>query len=212
MTSFLARAAAVVLLALAGVCACAETTLTYEWTNITCGIVAADGSRTEQPCASTSFAAMVEPGQSVFVSASLSYTYSDDGLPLQQPVGFQTDAFGGARPLDHESAGIYVVSNLCQGRLCTLQPDRIDSFGGPNALILGDNLVRDELTGEQTFFASSGVPSTWLQGGAQRGAFLNVVAAITFSGVPPVPEPGTYALMLAGLVMLGVTARPRGGG
>ena len=208
MTSFLARAAAVALLALAGACARAETTLTYEWTNISCGIVAADGSRTEQPCASTSFAAMVEPGQSVFVSASLSYTYSDDGLPLANPAGFQTDAFGGARLLDHESAGIYVVSNLCQGRLCTLRADRSDSFSGPNALILGDNLVPDELTGEQTYFASSGVPSTWL-GGAPRGAFLSVVAANTFSGVPPIPEPGTYALMLAGLAVLGVAARRR---
>ena len=105
-----------------------------------------------------------------------------------------------------------MLSSLCQGRLCTLRPDRIDSFSGPNALILGDNLMPDEMTGEQTFFASSGVPSTWLQGGATRGAFLIVVAATTFSGVPPVPEPSTYVLMLAGLAMLGVAARQRGCG
>ncbi len=210
MSSFLARAAALSLLALAGVCARGETTLTFEWTNITCGIIAADGSRTVQPCASTSFAAMVEPGQAVFVSASLSYTYSDDGLPLEHLGIFQTDALGHGRSIDHEAAVIFMTSNLCQSRSCLLfgvPPDRLDSFSGPTGLIIGENTVPDETSGAVGFFASSGVPSTLLSGGT-RSAFFHA-SVTTFSGVAPVPEPGTYALMLAGLAVLGVAARRR---
>jgi hypothetical protein len=85
MTSFLTRAAAVALLALGGACARTETTLTFEWINITCGIIEADGSRAEQSCTGPSFSALAPPGQSVVVSASLSYAYSDDGLPLEHP-------------------------------------------------------------------------------------------------------------------------------
>ena len=210
MTSFLARAAAVALLALAGACARAETTLTFEWTNIHCGIIAADGSRAEQSCTGPSFSALAQPGQSVFVSASLSYTYSDDGLPLEHPGFFQTDAFGHGRSVDHEAAVIFMTSNLCQSRLCLLtggRPDLLDSFSGPTGLIFGENTVPDETSGAVSFFASSGVPSNFLSG-EMRIAFFSA-SVTTFSGVTPIPEPSTYALTLAGLALLGVAALRR---
>jgi PEP-CTERM motif len=191
--------------------ASAMTTFTYTWTNITCGIIAADGSRAEESCSGPSFAAMVEPGQSVFVSASLSYTYSDDGLPLEQPGFFQTDAFGHGRSVDHEAAVIFMTSNLCLSRLCLLtggRPDLLDTFSGPTGLIFGENAVPDEASGAVGFFASAGVPSTQLSGGT-RFAFFHA-SVTTFSGVPAIPEPGTYALMLAGLALLGVVALRRG--
>lgn len=192
--------------------ASAMTTFTYTWTNITCGIIAADGSRTAQSCSGPSFAAMVEPGESVFVSASLSYTYSDDGLPLEQPGFFQTDALGHGRSLDHEAAVISMMSNLCLTRLCLLfggRPDSIDT-GPSGGLIFGENMVPDEESGAVGFFASSGVPSTSPPSpfGYTRLAFF-IASVTTFSGVTPVPEPGTYALMLAGLAMLGAAARQR---
>ena len=195
---------------MAGVGARGETTLTFEWTNITCGIIAADGSRSAQSCTGPSFSALVEPGQAVFVSATLSYTYSDDGLPLDQLGFFQTDAFGHGRSVDHEAAVIFMTSNQCLSRFCLLfrnDPAIIDTFSGPTGLIFGDNAVPDEASGVVGFFASAGVPSTQLSGGT-RLAFFHA-SATTFSGVPPVPEPSTYVLMLAGLALLGVAARRR---
>jgi hypothetical protein len=176
----------------------ADTNLTTAWTDATCGVIARDGTRTLGACSGLSFSALLQPGETAFVSATLRWTYDDDGLALDRPQAFQTDAFGSVRILTHESAGVFVISNLCQGRSCSYPPDRIDSFSGPNAVILGDNDVPDELTGERTFFASSGVAADWFAP-AQRNAFLGIAVAFAYDGVNPVPELSTWALMLAGL-------------
>jgi hypothetical protein len=175
LRSFL-RTFAVMLLAWAGVSARAETTLTYEWIDITCGTIAADGSRSAQPCATTSFSALLHPGESVYVSASLSYDYHDDGLALARTVTLHPSP-NNMVVLDHEAAVVGVISSLCfDFRSCNAQAaDHVDNFvgAGPlSPLVFGNNLVPDDLSGQSRFFASSGVPSTYPGGVLQRSASM----------------------------------------
>ncbi len=103
----------------------ATTTLDYHWTDITCGIVAADGSTVAQPCTGPgpSFSALVQPGESAFVRATLEYSYHDDGLLLDQPQAFQIDPSGLRNAtVHHEASGLYFASNACIGRYCNDVP------------------------------------------------------------------------------------------
>jgi PEP-CTERM motif len=186
------------------------------WSDVTCGAIDADGTRTLQSCDALSpteplrrgFTAFVEPGESVFVSATLHYAYSDEGWPL--PEG--TYAFPGSPGVTFrvtgEAAALYFYSNQCTTfQECISRPvERIDTFnhgGGP--LILGNNDVPDSLTGELQLLATSGQLATW-PAGATRTAFLNA-DAFTITGIAPaIPEPTTAALMLAGLLSIGSLA------
>lgn len=198
--------------------ASALTTLTFNWTDVTCGIVAADGTQTAaQTCTggggvSPSFSAVVNAGESVFVSANLRYTYSDDGLGLERPFAFQLDPSGlRVRFVDHEAAALYALSNDCQSRYCQRPPELTDAFVGPFVLILGDNAFPDSFSGEQNYFASAGLSAGSPYGQASRGAFLAINGSQVLQGVAaPIPEPATSALMLFGLVaVVGATRRRR---
>jgi hypothetical protein len=188
----------------------ATTTLTTTWTDVECGFIGSDGTRTVQPCNGDlrSFTAVVNtPGEAVYVSATLNYTYSDDGLALDRPFFYQTDVFGGVRLVTNESAAIYVGSNNC-GRGCPFRPEVVNNSSGPFVLILGDNDTPDSFSGQQNYFASSG-NSTVAPLPGPRTAFLSLNATVVQS-VSPIPEPQTWALMLAGLgaLALGVARRP----
>jgi hypothetical protein len=192
--------------------ASAMTTLTYTWSNLDCGIVAADGTRSSLPCtagSSPSFAALVQPGQSAFVTATLNYSYHDDGLALDRPGFFQLDPYGlRVLNVDHEAGGLSVLANGCFSRSCNQPPEQTDTFSGPFSTILGNNEVPDDLNGQIVFSSTAGVTPTWF-GAENRTAFLNVIDQRTFSGVSPAPEPPTYLLLAAGLLMLGAMARRR---
>ena len=131
--------------------ASAMTTLTYTWSNVDCGIVAADGTRSSVPCdagTSPSFAALVQPGQSVFVMATLNYSYHDDGLALDRPGFFQLDPYGqSVLTVDHEAGGFSVRANGCFSRICNQPPHLTDTVSGPYSTVLGNNEVPDDLSG-----------------------------------------------------------------
>lgn len=201
-------------------CLCAHgafamTTLTYHWSDITCGLVGLDDTRTTLTCPSAelSFSAIVQPGQSVFLTATLNYAYHDDGRPLDQRGFFQLDPFGLTMQfVDHEAGGLAFVANGCSGRrVCDQPPYDTDSSNVPFTIVLGDNDQPDDLSGQSVFTVTAGIASDWF-GGAPRTAFIRVADVRTYSGVAPVPEPATYALMLAGLALVGAAARRRGHG
>jgi hypothetical protein len=66
---------------------------------------------------------------------------------------------------------------------------------------------------DQTTFASTVAPGTWtinwLNEGGQVPDFSNLTLFVRDVAVAPIPEPETYALMLAGLGALGAVARRR---
>ncbi len=178
----------------------ATTTLTTSWSDIECGIIATDGTRTARPCPgpTPSFSALAQPGESVYVSATLNYTYSDDGLRLDRPWGYQVDGSGlRVQFVEYESAGLYLVSSDCRGRSCPRPTDVTSSFNGPFLLLLGNNDTPDSFSGQQRFTATSGVSANWPFAGT-RTAFMAISAQMVQS-VTPIPEPQTWALMLAGL-------------
>jgi PEP-CTERM motif len=192
----------------------AMTTLTYTWSNIDCGIVNADSTRSSLPCTAgsgPSFASLAQPGQSVFVTATLNYTYHDDGLALEPRGFFQLDPFGlRIRYVDHEAAGFSVRANGCFSRSCNQPPEQTDTFSGPYTTVLGDNDVPDDLSGQIVFSSTAGVQPSW-PGAETRTAFLSVFDERVFSGVSPAPEPASFLLLGAGLLLLGMAARRQRG-
>jgi PEP-CTERM motif len=199
------------LLGAASASAMAITTLTYHWTDVTCGIVSAGGATTSQPCPGSgpSFTALVQPGESAFVTATLAYSYHDDGLLLDRPETFQVDPFGLRNvAVYHEASSLYFISNQCTSRSCGQPPERTDSFSGPFSILFGNDDVPDDQTGRIDFSAKAGLANSF-PGPESRTVFFNVSTVRTFSQVNAVPEPSTYALMLAGLAMVGTAARRR---
>lgn len=199
------------LLATLGASAAAMTTLTYDWIDIHCGITSPDGTSAARPCPTDrpTFTAVVQPGESAFVTATLAYTYHDDGLPLDRQAGFQMDTSGfQMRYFDHEAAGVGFYSSTCQDRYCHPYAEWTETFSGPVRVLLGDNDVPDDLTGRIGFSVTAGVNSAW-PGAETRTAFISAWS-MEFSPVNAVPEPSTYALMLAGLMSMGFLARRQG--
>lgn len=193
--------------------ASATTSLTFHWADIQCGVTS-PGGPVYGNCSQPSFSALVQPGESVFVVATLSYTYSDDGAPLARPGAFQLDSMG-MRMLfvDHEAGGLYLTSNQCRDQRGNCPRGRTefsDAFNGPNYLIFGNNNSPDSFSEQVTYRASSTLIPTW-PGPSQASAFMGVYRSVTYSGstVPAIPEPSAVALMAAGLLALGVLTRRR---
>jgi hypothetical protein len=203
-----------------------KATLDVYWSDIKCGVTTPQGT-TYAACnglsfTGLSFTVLVQPGSYAFVTATLNYTYHDDGLPLVVigsdglpaiggdglPVRtagvFQSNSFGSVLRVFNEAAGINLISNGC-----CYPPSYTYSFDGPFLLTFGVNDQPDDLTGQVTFTATAGIGDSSSIADT-RTAFIGISNTAVYSSVSPVPEPSTYGLMLAGLLGWAVMAKRRG--
>jgi hypothetical protein len=201
-----------------------KATLDLDWSDVKCGVTTPQGT-TYATCNGLSFTTLVQPGSYAFVTATLNYTYHDDGLPLVavgsdglpvvgsdglpvvRPYAFQSTSSGGVLLVFNEAAGINLVSNACTRFNCQ-PPGYTYSFDGPFLLTFGVNDQPDDLTGQVTFTATAGIGD--FPGADTRTAFIAIANTAVYSSVSPVPEPSTYGLMLAGLLGWAGMAKRRG--
>jgi hypothetical protein len=190
--------------------AAAVVTLTYSWSDVHCSHTSVyTGTIATEPCTTPSMTALVQPGEQVSVQGLFNYVYHDDGLALDRVELFQIDGTGfRLRPIANEAGGLFFQLSWCEdSRYCNLDPVLTHGFMGIRSLVLGDNRVADDLSGQIQFSLMEGLAPN-----APGPRVLTAYAAalvFTFSPVSAIPEPSTNALLLIGLCALGLVARRR---
>lgn len=199
----LASVGAAIVLVSGSSSASATTTLDWEISDISCGVRDfATGATVFSTCSSSSFEAQALPGQVAFLRTTVSYHYSDDGLPLGYPARFQTDPFGAGTIAEFESAGFSARGSGCVRSNCN--PD----LGGVGfqSTILGLNDLPDHFSGTATLETFLAPTPIYSPSGASATLFIEV-SPIVFTAA--IPEPTTWALMACGLLGLAVHSRRR---
>jgi hypothetical protein len=207
----LAAAAAAVAGAAGMAPAAALVTLDTSLSNIACGITDAAGRVDPGDCTRLSFAATIEPGETAFLRATLNYHYTDDGLPLPTPMQFQVNSLGTNGVVTfHEAAALYVNSNLCDSRYCSLPP-HVRAEGTMFApLILGLNDHPDDLSGSRDMYIElTALGDLPLPMSYSTTLFLYPFSIVFAPPAAPIPEPATVSLIGAGLIALAWARRRR---
>lgn len=136
------------------------------------------------------------------------YTYHDDGLLIPSLDPSQAAEY--ERGILSLSTRFAFTPNMCTpGMACNLL-GRLEFTSPP--FVLGSNDMPDDISGEVTLVARYSLTSAFYPfGPSAAGGYLSVsidgVRAQAISA--PVPEPGSYALMLAGLAFLSLIAAKR---
>jgi len=188
--------------------AVAKATLNARFANATC-LLGTDSSVVSVECSplpdfgnAIGFDTVIPRGGGATVTATLLYTYTDDGLPLEDYGAFQLDANGFNWETTYFEAGaLYGGSNSCAGsRYCNQDPAL--SIWGSTAfppILLGLNTVADRVTGSITLFSNIYVSPPYQFESLTATVYVDW-NAVTYSGV--VPEPSTFLMMAAGLAIL----------
>jgi PEP-CTERM motif len=191
--------------------AAALVTLETSISDIACGITDAAGLSRFGNCTGLSFAAVIDPGETAFLRATLHYHYTDQGLPLPTPMQFQVNSLGSNGIVTfNEAAGLYVNSNLCQGRSCTLPP-HVQAQGTLFApLILGLNDQPDDLAGSRDMYIElTALGDLPLPMSYSTTLFLHPFSIVFAPPAAPIPEPASVSLIGAGLIALAWAKRRR---
>jgi hypothetical protein len=146
------------------------------------------------------FDVVLQPGQSASVTATLHYTYRDDGLPLTMPGAFQMDANGfDYLYTNFEAGALYAFSNDCRGSRYCPYPSDISLGGsvGFPPLLLGLNSIPDHITGVLELSSSIFVPPQYPYGPLGTTVYVEWLAEVR-----AVPEPGIVLQIAAGLALL----------
>ena len=204
-TTLFLHAAMALLLSTGALPARATATLDAWLTDFACSFTDENGITSGVPCNGPTVTAVLGPGDAVMITATLNYTYHDDGLAIAEPrmAWIQMDPNGFSTLFaTHEVGWIYVSGTRCESRHCG-HLDGLTELGTATfpPILLGLNDVADDLTGQLQVSAGYRVEDGF---NFTRTAGLSV-SSFTHS----IPEPATTALMLVGLAAVGWAARRR---
>jgi hypothetical protein len=193
-------------LALGTTAARATATLDVWLSDYACSFTDEAGITSGLPCNGSRVTASLGPGDVLVITANLNFEYQDDGLAIAVPqtAGIQMDSAGFSMLYaTHEVGWIYVYGTRCDSRYCP-HPPGLNELGSATfpPILLGLNDVADDLSGQLQVSAGYSV-DPGLSFGFTPTASLSVIGR-TYSVLAPIPEPGTYALMLFGLGAIGL--------
>ena len=184
-----------------------KATLTATVTSATCTLTSPSGSTTV-PCGPGGWSPTLQDGWTATMTATVSWTYSDDGLPLS-PLGY-FDTLGGTSILaTHEAGAIYARMPSC---FPGSQTPCISGSGYPNApysfQLISNDTSPTSLSGsfDVTVTANHSFGPQW---GAWTPSLYVNPDAVVFSSTAAIPEPSTWALMVLSLPVLGWAVRRR---
>ncbi len=181
-----------------------------------CSTTSPDGTTTSVPCDPAGWSPTLDPGWSALMTATIGYSYEDDGRLLDRPASIQVSHTGSVAT-SFEYAVLYSVTSasycgiLHGGLHCTDDIAPHDVFFDVAAsypLFVSNNDAAEAVSGQ--FSVTTGW--RWEPPGRfyDQGYTLTPTLYVDVWGISQaVPEPGTWALMIGPLLGLGVFARRR---
>ncbi len=183
-----------------------KVVLTTELVSTTCTITS-PGHTIVVPCSNTGWNPLLHPGWTATMTATYSYQYRDDGLPLTSPFAFQLDPFGlRMQPATHESAAIYGRSSGdCANTRAGCPPtfSQTSSTFGP--VFMSNDQTPTQDSGTFAVSTSTTLSTSWPT--TLAPTMWVSTFAMTAPAVAAIPEPSTYALMLSALGLIALARR-----
>jgi hypothetical protein len=181
-----------------------------------CSTTSPDGITTSAPCDPAGWSPTLDPGWSAVMTATIGYSYADDGRRLDSPASIQVSPTGSV-VASFEYAVLYGVTSasFCGtfrgGLHCSddITPhDVYFDVAASYPLFLSNNDDAEAVSGQ--FHVTTGwrwEPPSMFYG---QGYTLTPTLSVDVWGISQaVPEPSTWALMLGPLLGMGVFAGRR---